>query len=91
MHLVNQGGTSTSLGCHLPDASSACFGYQVSSIQFNSLSLSFAHRSSRLNLTPPNPVDRHTTMVLGRLTHYALDAIAISTIFAGVKKTTGFA
>lgn len=30
-------------------------------------------------------------MVLGRLTHYALDALAISTIFAGVKKTTGFA
>ncbi|RSH88644.1 hypothetical protein EHS25_002871 [Saitozyma podzolica] len=30
-------------------------------------------------------------MVLGRLTHYAFDALAISAIFAGVKKSTGFA
>ncbi|WVQ82000.1 hypothetical protein IAT38_004127 [Cryptococcus sp. DSM 104549] len=30
-------------------------------------------------------------MVLGRLIHYAVDALAISTVLAGVKKTTGFA
>ncbi|KAK8854849.1 hypothetical protein IAR55_003588 [Kwoniella newhampshirensis] len=30
-------------------------------------------------------------MVLGRLAHYAFDALAISTVIAGVKKTTGFA
>jgi hypothetical protein len=30
-------------------------------------------------------------MVLGRLTHWALDALAISTVLAGVKKQTGFA
>jgi hypothetical protein len=30
-------------------------------------------------------------MVLGRLTHYAFDALAVSAIFAGVKKSTGFA
>ncbi|KAL1413312.1 hypothetical protein Q8F55_001068 [Vanrija albida] len=29
-------------------------------------------------------------MVLGRLVHYAVDALAVSTILAGVKKTTGF-
>ncbi|CAD6579773.1 MAG: hypothetical protein TREMPRED_002564 [Tremellales sp. Tagirdzhanova-0007] len=29
-------------------------------------------------------------MVLGRLAHYAFDALAISTILAGVKKSTGF-
>jgi hypothetical protein len=29
-------------------------------------------------------------MVLGRLTHYAFDALAISTVLAGVKKQTGF-
>ncbi|WWD19004.1 hypothetical protein CI109_103461 [Kwoniella shandongensis] len=29
-------------------------------------------------------------MVLGRLAHYAFDALALSTIIAGVKKTTGF-
>ena len=33
----------------------------------------------------------HTpTMVLGRLTHYALDAALVSTVLAGVKKSTGF-
>lgn len=30
------------------------------------------------------------TMVLGRLTHYAFDALAISVVLAGVKKQTGF-
>ncbi|KAK1927062.1 hypothetical protein DB88DRAFT_476554 [Papiliotrema laurentii] len=30
-------------------------------------------------------------MVLGRLAHYAFDALAISTVLAGVKKSTGFA
>ncbi|WWC90747.1 uncharacterized protein L201_005684 [Kwoniella dendrophila CBS 6074] len=30
-------------------------------------------------------------MVLGRLVHYAFDALAISTVLAGVKKTTGYA
>ncbi|WVQ99962.1 hypothetical protein IAU59_007105 [Kwoniella sp. CBS 9459] len=30
-------------------------------------------------------------MVLGRLVHYGLDALAITTILAGVKKTTGYA
>jgi hypothetical protein len=30
-------------------------------------------------------------MVLGRLTHFAFDALAISTVLAGVKKTTGYA
>lgn len=29
-------------------------------------------------------------MVLGRLTHYAFDALAISTVLAGIKKQTGF-
>ncbi|WVQ74821.1 hypothetical protein IAR50_004428 [Cryptococcus sp. DSM 104548] len=29
-------------------------------------------------------------MALGRLVHYAFDALAVSTILAGVKKTTGF-
>ena len=29
-------------------------------------------------------------MVLGRLTHYAFDALAISVVLAGVKKQTGF-
>jgi hypothetical protein len=30
-------------------------------------------------------------MVLGRLFHYGFDLLAVSTIIAGVKKTTGFA
>ncbi|KAH8980879.1 hypothetical protein EDB92DRAFT_1765783, partial [Lactarius akahatsu] len=30
-------------------------------------------------------------MVLGRLAHYAFDAILLSTVAAGVKRTTGFA
>jgi hypothetical protein len=38
---------------------------------------------------PPIPNNVHT-MVLGRLTHYAFDALAISTVLAGVKKQTGF-
>ncbi|KAH9998824.1 hypothetical protein BJV74DRAFT_824033 [Russula compacta] len=29
-------------------------------------------------------------MVLGRLTHYAIDAILLSTVVAGVKRSTGF-
>jgi hypothetical protein len=29
-------------------------------------------------------------MVLGRLAHYAFDAILLSTVAAGVKRTTGF-
>jgi len=29
-------------------------------------------------------------MVLGRLTHYAFDALAVSVVLAGVKKQTGF-
>ncbi|KAI0300773.1 hypothetical protein BC826DRAFT_990359 [Russula brevipes] len=29
-------------------------------------------------------------MVLGRLAHYALDAILLSTVVAGVKRSTGF-
>jgi hypothetical protein len=28
--------------------------------------------------------------MLGRLLHYGFDALAISTVLAGVKKTTGF-
>ena len=31
------------------------------------------------------------TMVLGRLAHYAIDAILLSTVVAGVKRSTGFA
>lgn len=30
-------------------------------------------------------------MVLGRLVHYTFDALAVSAILAGVKKSTGFA
>ncbi|KAG7562928.1 hypothetical protein FFLO_01618 [Filobasidium floriforme] len=30
-------------------------------------------------------------MVLGRLAHYGFDLLAVSTIVAGIKKTTGFA
>jgi hypothetical protein len=29
-------------------------------------------------------------MVLGRLAHYAIDAILLSTVVAGVKRSTGF-
>ncbi|ORY35617.1 hypothetical protein BCR39DRAFT_511159 [Naematelia encephala] len=29
-------------------------------------------------------------MVLGKLAHYAFDAIAISTVLAGIKRSTGF-
>lgn len=29
--------------------------------------------------------------MFGRLIHYGFDALAVSTILAGVKKTTGFA
>ncbi|KAG8984911.1 hypothetical protein FRB94_005433 [Tulasnella sp. JGI-2019a] len=29
-------------------------------------------------------------MVLGRLAHYAVDAALLSTIFAGIKRTSGF-
>jgi len=29
-------------------------------------------------------------MVLGRLTHYAIDAILLSTVLAGVKRSTSF-
>ena len=31
------------------------------------------------------------TMVLGRLAHYAIDALLLSTVVAGVKQSTGFA
>jgi len=30
-------------------------------------------------------------MVLGRLVHYAADAVLISTVLAGIKRSTGFA
>ncbi|KAI9437803.1 hypothetical protein F5148DRAFT_1294146 [Russula earlei] len=30
-------------------------------------------------------------MVLGRLTHYAIDAVLLSTVLAGVKRSTNFA
>jgi hypothetical protein len=29
-------------------------------------------------------------MVLGRLVHYTLDAVLLSTVLAGVKKSSGF-
>ncbi|KIY52315.1 DUF1748-domain-containing protein [Fistulina hepatica ATCC 64428] len=29
--------------------------------------------------------------LLGRLVHYSIDAVLISTVFAGVRRTTGFA
>jgi len=29
--------------------------------------------------------------MIGRLVHYGLDALAVSTVLAGVKKATGFA
>jgi hypothetical protein len=29
--------------------------------------------------------------MLGRLIHYGFDAMAVSTVLAGIKKTTGFA
>jgi hypothetical protein len=32
----------------------------------------------------------YPTMVLGRLAHYAFDAILLSTVVAGVKRSTGF-
>lgn len=41
--------------------------------------------------TQPSYLSTYITMVLGRLTHWALDALAISTVLAGVKKQTGFA
>lgn len=37
---------------------------------------------------PPYPYT--TTMVLGRLTHYALDIVLVSAVVAGVKRSTGF-
>ena len=42
---------------------------------------------------PPPPLApiSHPIMVLGRLAHYAFDALAISAVLAGIKKTTGFA
>jgi len=30
-------------------------------------------------------------MVLGRVVHYAVDAVLISTVFAGVRRSSGFA
>ena len=30
-------------------------------------------------------------MVLGRLVHYAADAVLVSTVLAGIKRSTGFA
>lgn len=33
----------------------------------------------------------NTIMVLGRLAHYGFDLLAVSTIAAGIKKSTGFA
>ena len=32
-----------------------------------------------------------TIMVLGRMAHYAFDAILLSTVIAGIKKSSGFA
>ncbi|KAG8845474.1 hypothetical protein FRB96_002492 [Tulasnella sp. 330] len=29
-------------------------------------------------------------MVLGRLTHYAVDAVLLSTVLAGIKRSSGF-
>lgn len=41
---------------------------------------------------PESPDTRHIIliMVLGKLAHYAFDAILLSTVAAGVKHTTGF-
>lgn len=51
---------------------------------FRSLSLLFATLSEATRL--------HTHFaMLGRLIHFGFDALAISTVLAGVKKTTGFA
>jgi hypothetical protein len=36
-------------------------------------------------------VSAQFNMVVGRLTHYAIDALLLSTIVAGVKRSTGFA
>jgi len=64
--------------------------------QFRSTALSL--HPSRLDHTKhsttypsqsPTPNNVHT-MVLGRLTHYAFDALAISVVLAGVKRQTGF-
>ncbi|TRX91581.1 hypothetical protein FHL15_007586 [Xylaria flabelliformis] len=57
--------------------------------------LQLAARVSTRRPNPTNPTDRPTqnltlvTMVLGRLGHYALDAVLISTILAGMRRSTG--
>ena len=43
----------------------------------------------------PSHVLRHNhtlsqAMVIGRLAHYAFDAVLLSTVFAGVKRTSGY-
>ncbi|KAI5479927.1 hypothetical protein MNV49_002217 [Pseudohyphozyma bogoriensis] len=38
----------------------------------------------------PNSRDPQSAMVLGRLTHYAVDVVLVSTILAGVKRSSGF-
>lgn len=37
------------------------------------------------------PSSSSTIMVLGRVAHYAVDAVLISTVIAGVKRSSGFA
>lgn len=49
-----------------------------------------------LQLSPPSPPTslqqptKQQAMVLGRLTHYALDLVLVSAVVAGVKRSTGF-
>ena len=44
----------------------------------------------RLKSPSPRTPDNLHLIMLGRLAHYAFDAILLSTVAAGVKRTTGF-
>lgn len=53
-----------------------------------SIHFSPAVNSSILRIPPPKPI---YSMVLGRLVHYVADAVLVSTVLAGIKRSTGFA
>ena len=52
-----------------------------------SSSVSLAPNSCILCILLPSP----RFMVLGRLVHYAADAVLVSTVLAGIKRSSGFA
>ncbi len=85
--------STLSASCPLPNAcgipSAVCFPYSLSSAHNKHLEPPRIHLITHRPLRRPKQLQL-LFMMIGRLVHYAFDAAMVSTVLAGVRRSSGF-